>query len=229
MGCDIHLAAEVRQDGVWTPAQEFENEEGCIRVKGKGFYGGRNYRLFSILADVRNGYGFAGVRTGEGFCPISPPRGIPEDCHPATRLYLESYDPGHSHSYHTMAQLLEFDWTQVSRLQGVLSAKEFWDWDRYSRGQGEGPESWCGGVGGIGVRVLEEEEMRPIINAKLAGIQNHAEKLKVLETELPGLYVRCAWDLPYYKCADEFMSCTMPRLWKLGRPEDVRILFFFDN
>lgn len=39
----------------------------------------RHYQLFSVLADVRNGYGFAGVPTGEWVKPISSPRGIPQD------------------------------------------------------------------------------------------------------------------------------------------------------
>ena len=38
--------------------------------------------LFAILAGVRNGYGFAGCDTGDGFRPIAPPRGLPGDVSP---------------------------------------------------------------------------------------------------------------------------------------------------
>jgi hypothetical protein len=46
---------------------------------------GRNYNLFSILADVRNGVGFAGCKAGEGFEPISMPRGFPVDASPSVK------------------------------------------------------------------------------------------------------------------------------------------------
>lgn len=46
---------------------------------------GRNYNLFSILANVRNGVGFAGCKTGEGFEPIAMPRGFPADASPAVK------------------------------------------------------------------------------------------------------------------------------------------------
>ena len=39
----------------------------------------RNYLLFSVLADVRNGTGFAGVITYKPVVPISEPRGLPDD------------------------------------------------------------------------------------------------------------------------------------------------------
>jgi hypothetical protein len=57
MGTDIHIAVE-RFDGVrW----RFTGREvDCVRC----------YNLFAILADVRN---------GEGFVPISLPRGFPHD------------------------------------------------------------------------------------------------------------------------------------------------------
>lgn len=44
----------------------------------------RNYDLFAALADVRNGVGFAGVKTGKAIEPIAMPRGIPDDADPDT-------------------------------------------------------------------------------------------------------------------------------------------------
>ena len=52
----------------------------------------RHYQLFAVLAGVRNGFGFAGVPTGEAVMPISEPRGFPPcfvvngDDHPVTTL-----------------------------------------------------------------------------------------------------------------------------------------------
>lgn len=39
----------------------------------------RHYQLFSVLAGVRNGFGFGGVVTGEPVQPIAPDRGFPKD------------------------------------------------------------------------------------------------------------------------------------------------------
>lgn len=67
MGCDIHSVAQVRKDGVWkTVLQDVCGDP-------------RRYDTFAMLANVRNGYGFAGCDTGDGFEPISEPRGFPDD------------------------------------------------------------------------------------------------------------------------------------------------------
>lgn len=67
MGTDIHSVAQVRKDGKWlTVLQD---------VCGDG----RNYDTFAMLANVRNGRGFAGVKTGDGFPFIAEPRGLPDD------------------------------------------------------------------------------------------------------------------------------------------------------
>lgn len=53
------------------------------------FLNGRNYDVFSILANVRNGYGFAGVLTSSGFNPITSGRGIPDDLSDEIRAHLK--------------------------------------------------------------------------------------------------------------------------------------------
>lgn len=37
------------------------------------------------------------------------------------------------------------------------------------------------------------------------------------------------WEIPAKACADDFYNITIPKLKELGKPEDVRIVFFFDN
>lgn len=81
MGTDIHLQVEVRgEDGEWkiSPRRPFP------RYNGEGFSWnddptGRNYNLFAFLANVRNGFGFAGVRTGNRIVPQFAGRGVPRD------------------------------------------------------------------------------------------------------------------------------------------------------
>ena len=71
----------LERSGEWV---RLERKEQCQYCKGTKFsrpqfFHDRNYDVFSILADVRNGYGFAGVRTSTGFDPIAPGRGLPSD------------------------------------------------------------------------------------------------------------------------------------------------------
>ena len=98
MGCDIHLIAEVRNgNGTWHLVPNFDRPcdrceatghypdgRACYRCKGEGHlvddhYSDRSYDVFAMLADVRNGSGFAGVVTGEGFLPLAL-RGYPQAC-----------------------------------------------------------------------------------------------------------------------------------------------------
>ena len=66
------------------------------------YYGGRNYGLFSILADVRGDE-----------VPIDLPRGIPSDASAGYRYMCERWDgDAHSHSYFTLEELLKVDWSK---------------------------------------------------------------------------------------------------------------------
>jgi len=113
MGCDIHIIAEVKENGVWKkntnkvflnpyyemykgikvtdPARYKEIKKGNW-IDLKKFMdepsSGRNYNWFAVLADVRNGRGFAGIKTGEGFDPIADPKGFPSDASRETMEFL---------------------------------------------------------------------------------------------------------------------------------------------
>ncbi|TXH55263.1 MAG: hypothetical protein E6Q97_09160, partial [Desulfurellales bacterium] len=67
MGTDIHSIAQVKRDGKWVTV--------AIGIAGDI----RSYDTFAMLANVRNGRGFAGVRTSTGFPVIHEPRGLPND------------------------------------------------------------------------------------------------------------------------------------------------------
>lgn len=111
MGCDIHLAVEVRDGSGWQRAEPFEpnpyarfvDEPAEVRQR---WYHDRNYRLFAMLADVRNGRGTAGVDTGDRLIPIDEPRGLPDDV--SKEVYEDSAKwgvDGHSHSHFTLAEV----------------------------------------------------------------------------------------------------------------------------
>jgi hypothetical protein len=234
MGCDIHLYVERRNGQGWESCDvweksEYEPHEMTVPY-GKHFYSDRSYDTFSILANVRNGYGFAGTDTGEGFVPIAAPRGLPDDLSPQlaaeAAIFLE-----HTPSWLTAKELMDYDWTQITTKRGWLSGPQYADWIEYQRGEGEGPRAWCGGISGGGVEHISEDEMAKRVAAvqELFKGANYKDLQQALKGRLGSMYCQVSWQIPYYRAASGFLSRVMPRLWRLGKPEDVRIVFWFDS
>ena len=221
MGCDIHEFFEVRKNGKWeyVPVQEkYEvgeaDEDGYRSVdydeyfKDPPLYIGRSYNLFSILADVRNGYGFAGYDTGEGFVPISKPRGYPKDASEEARKASEDYDvDGHSHSWVTLAELEAYDWNQTTKHRGYVDEKQFKVYEEKGK-----PEECCGGIGGGSVLIVGNDTMR-----------------KGKKPKGRDMYTQVEWEETYADSVRWFIDRVIPALRELGKPENVRMVFFFDN
>lgn len=120
MGCDIHLVAEYLVDDTdekpkWVGLNHFtENEEygwphGWPKTRlalEKYYTHGRNYNLFAALCGVRRGH-FENPPE-----PISRPKGKPKDAsYTAKFMIKELGTDGHSHSYLTLEELDNYDWT----------------------------------------------------------------------------------------------------------------------
>lgn len=205
-----------------------DEEDGFLSTAGD-FYNGRNYDLFAILANVRNGRGFAGIKTGGGFVPISEPRGIPTDASPQVARRSDGYGiDGHSHSWLTLREILEFDWTQVSHKQGYTGLRAYATW--YPK-KGRSPSSYSGGVFGNSVRYITVDDMDGLV--KEWRDLDAAGRL-AMERKHSSVYVLAEWDETYATAAgDEWWKQTVPSLLKMCGPltaaDDVRIVFFFDN
>ncbi len=180
MGCDIHLFVEVYRKRRWTvignPQQlnESENYENWL-------WSGRNYRLFAILADVRN---------YDGFEPIDYPRGLPKDVSPQIkRLAKGLAEDCHSHSWLNLKEFLDFDWDKsagiTTRYVSPEAAKLYAE-------TGEKPTSSC---------LFTSDES----------------------------WVSLSWELSYRQCCAGFLDEVLPELHVLGEPDQVRIVFWFDN
>lgn len=237
MGCDIHFYVEKQNTkGKWVSADTWVDEEDDGRrykhvPYEKEFYNGRNYNLFAILANVRNGRGFAGCKTGEGFVPIAQPRGVPKD---ACEEYIDQVAAmgadGHSHSWFTLRELLDYDWTQTTRLQGWVDFKAGEKWLRWGRDHGEGPESYCGGVSGGSVKHISVQELEQLCE-KYRKLTREGQEAML--TQMAHTYAMVSWTETYYQAASHFWSDVIPKLLKLAGGVDgvdkVRIVFFFDN
>lgn len=240
MGCDIHSVAQVKKNGVWkTVLQDVAGDH-------------RSYDTFAMLADVRNGSGFAGVKTGGGFEPISQPKGFPDD-----------FDVD-DHEYHLITPGTPsgdtYDWAEPAyreaRLADKASEKKVWMGDHsYSwlslpeinayikrksteqaekcgyveedeylklRGTNEWPKSWCGGAGGGRTAVFSASEYEALTKADLADVKSNND----------WVYVHYTWKTGVLKCGN--LVQISEELGRIAEQhgvgfEDVRMVFGFDS
>jgi len=228
MGCDIHLYTEVKKtvnntkrwfnsdnytknryfDGVDKWEKEYEVNE---------IYGDRCYDLFSVLADVRNGYGFAGCETGEGFKPISKPKGIPEDTCKEIKAENEEWGgDGHSHSYLTLKELKEYDLDQCTFKVGVVGLDEFLEYEK----TGINPTSFCGWTAGNDIIVIQPDEVKSL--KKIDG------KKYSVQMRWPVTY-RERVEHGYNQILEGLERIKSHRRHGVESEEDIRIVFWFDN
>ncbi|EGB9983127.1 hypothetical protein ABFW39_002842 [Listeria monocytogenes] len=212
MGCDIHLMVEVkdRKTNQWT---EYDVADGAIKFIG------RNYNLFGILANVRNGFGFAQIDTGDAFIPISNPRGVPKDASKSYLSFVEDWGTdGHSHSFLNLDELQNFDWHgQKNKHRGFLSQEDYAEYKRTGEIFGCATD-----IIGFYIRKISNKEMEAIINNKV-----------IPDTKL-SYYTPVEWEESYYESTAGFVDNVIPALEKIATDcsctnEEVRIVFFFDN
>lgn len=222
MGCDIHAYVEVKSAEGWThhdwrkPYQIGTYEDGSPEYDYDNGYWehplriGRNYDLFAILANVRNGHGFAGVETGTGFEPISLPRGLPTDVTPEVMAASDGWNgDGHSHSWLLLSELLAVDYDGKSTTQyGVVGMAGYLEWKEKGT-----PSSYSGDVWGKNIRKVSNAEMESFI-----GIELDFEPV-----------THVAWQESYKDAVGEQWFEALAKLQKLGNPDKVRLVFFFDN
>lgn len=265
MGTDIHLAVERRdRDGRWhlvpnpvRPCPGYLHDKSsdprgkCYWCHGTGtrteaFFVDRNYDVFAILADVRNGFGFAGCITGTGFTAISKPRGLPDDMsEELQRLSTETDKEGcttvwlgdHSFSTLTVEEILggnphpdtDHYWLLRTRHQGVVGPAEYLKWKKDGR-----PQHWCGDVSGHGVRKVSNAEMAALIlrgAVTFAPVDAESTLVPGDEKATDGLscYTTVEWTETYAEAAASFLAMVFADLMPLGDPKDTRIVFGFDS
>lgn len=178
-------------------------------------YDGRNYDLFAILANVRNGYGFAGVDTGDGFIPISMPKDLPNDVSTFVKREADHWDgDGHSHSYLTVKELMDYDWNQQTVQRGLVSEKQY----EVYKEKGI-PDTYSGDVWGQNIVHISNEQMDGLLEGTFE------------REDGKDYYTRVSWGESYIEAVGEFYTKTIPTLKELAGDhlEDVRIVFWFDN
>jgi len=226
MGCDIHMYVEKKEKDNWVKVGDvFDNpyyepegpDYSWNTPKTDQPYSGRNYDLFAILADVRNGYGFAGCDTGNAVEPIDYPRGLPDDVSKEIQVCSDEWGcDGHSHSYFTIREILDHNWSKKKVHRGWV------DMDGYSSYLDNGkPSSWCGGV--HGPLKVSNEEMEKILKGEVDETPEN----------ILGCYTQIQWETEQWEDCRFFLE-TVKQIQEVFEEEglgvdDVRLVFWFDN
>jgi hypothetical protein len=151
MGCDIHFfvekqsidskrnnkinevfeADESENTFEWVTADKYsinkyyspdedDGEPEYIIEYSDRFYNGRNYALFEYLSGVR----------GDDDNAISKPRGVPKDVSNTVKYEIDSYgSDGHSHSYFTLDELLQYDFSKFPIFEKTIEKMKSIDED----------------------------------------------------------------------------------------------------
>lgn len=236
MGCDIHSVAQVKIKGKWkTVLQDVAGDN-------------RNYDTFAVLANVRNGYGFAGVDTGDGFIPISQPRGYPKDF---------KVDDNEDHKISKKTPTGDkYEWADAkyrkSRLKEIADSTSVWMGDHSHsfhtlkeikdylvkmdtrstikrgfvnektylelRKTRAHPEGWSGGISGANIVTMTEKQY---LKAESEGKLPNGE-----------IYVQYCWTVSYTEGTD--ISAIVEQLEGLAKKykvedTEVRFVFGFDS
>lgn len=230
MGCDIHIGIQVQApDGTWqhvpwqrslykheveSGAKPLDPANGVIAPQG---FDGRNYDLFGILANVRNGYGFAGTDTGDEWPSIAADRGLPDDADaehiPEDPRYIddgEYRDLGdHSFTWVSLDELKAFDWDGVVRAQrGIVEASK-------DPGVGNKPSEWCSGISGPDVVVYRSrDEYRFAAKAKMLPKSPH---------------IKIEWNESARSATGDWAGDVIPWLESIAAGRPLRLLLGFDS
>ena len=217
MGCDIHTFTEKKPSSpatgtnkqVWRNTDLFEmngyydpndpdegDEFSVIEICG-----GRDYDLFSVLANVRN--------AGSEY--ICEPKGIPDDCCAYIRKQKERWDgDGHSHSWFTLHELKEY--REKMRKQGIMTKYSGYmdSEDAELVDKGEMPNMWWGSGNAPGRVYREWEHFQDTLAPMIKELE--ARKLHVFK-----------YDQRLRDASEN--SVDVPQ----EIDKEIRIVFWFDN
>lgn len=213
-----------------------ERAEGDPPFKTVEPYGNRNYLLFAALADVRNGYGFAGIDTGDAIEYMDEPRGIPDDCSPEWQEYTDMWGlDGHSASYFTVREIEEWEgWEQTATIRGVVTAEEY---ERCKR-ENDTPDSYSGEIWGDKIVTVpwwdydkwmqqrnRAQEFENTVSTALFG----GEKPLWADNDDLDVHVKMQWQVKLRDRVGSDWWEAVERMKELGDPDKVRLMMVFDN
>jgi len=210
------------------------------------FFGERNYRVFALLGNVRNGSGFAGVYTHDPIESISSERGRPADISKEAEAKLSNE---HSDGWATLAELKAYDYRQEIVEGGVISEDKYLEFLNHGRKR---PDSWSGGISGSEIVTLTEDEFLSTFESVIDLFVPINEQKRVerkfnrpvgmfasrggaftVPDPTKRVYIQAVWKAPLYDEVRSIPEEWIPYLERLvpkgGTDEDVRVVFDFDS
>lgn len=219
MGTDIHTTFQAKRK---LPAVGNENPEDIsewedipgsdVEIDNYSRWGiSRHYLLFAVLADVRNGFGFAGTETHIPLVPISEPHGCPDDFEP------NEYDWYHSTSWLSGEEMMAwFNGDSINIVStGIIDKATFDTWD------GNDPESYCGNIFGDGIVIGSDPVSFFRVMGQDADISQLAAPINENTT-----HVRVHWQTNVQSEVAYFFNAVQKLIEKYG---EIRLVMGFDS
>ncbi len=234
MGSDIHIRIERKTaDGLWErvpyvekPWQDEHEGSEYTRQQWVRYRSGaeqmpenftaRNYRLFGILADVRNGSGFAGSDTGDAWPTIAAERGWPTDMLPIVKpddyeADDHEYLGDHSFTWVRLAELETFPWDDIRRdLRGFVTPAAY----AKLKDQGIHPSEWSSGISGPKIVCYTEDQWEAMNRTAPKDVDAH---------------IKASWSKTAREATNDWIGEVAPRLREISQGRDLRLIIGFDS
>lgn len=173
------------------------------------WYSDRNYVVFGVLADVRNGSGFAGADTGNAVEPITEQRGLPDDMSDAAYVWFRHHGGDHSDTWLMLDEVLQYDWSREIIKRGCVTVDDYRVYVQRGR-----PENWCADVSGGRIRFVDQATM----NGYLINRPEDADYV----------YCRIQWSDSLEHYAEAFIERMHMLVAEVGGRK-TRLVFNFDS
>jgi len=187
-----------------------------------------------MLANVRNGRGFAGCDTGDGFEPLAMPRGLPENLSKELAQKYNEDDENapwlgdHSFSFASLTDVLMYNYDRTTAHRGVVDSAVYAEWVK--NGRNGAPTDWSGGVSGKSVQAVSNERMDQLIEQGIASTALPSRRYDLTESRNGIRYVTTIqWTESYRNSAAEAWFNFLDACKKLGDPDRIRLVFGFDS
>jgi len=211
MGTDIHALVRVVKNG-----------KEVRRVEVPDIFLDRDYDFFAVLANVRNGVGFAlSERYTNKAKFYSDERGFPDGFEPPIYENETYFEKGHWAGYHdfgyvTLSELVsnyKFAIQTVERV-GIFTLDEY-----TKKLRGDTDYGWCGGVSGNKVIILEGQDISLSFISELAKLEHNTNKI---------IHIKHRWEAqPFKEKIDELIKFL--GLCKKEIDEESQFIFGFDS
>ena len=217
----LPIISPVDDDGWDERAYEMTRYVGPGKTRDS-WYSDRNYVVFAVLGNVRNGYGFAGIHTHQPLPYMSDSRRFPDDLSDEGKRWFDVRGGNHSATWVDLRDVLIFDWEQGVHQTGVLDLPA---WAEYRSAPNGLPQSWSGDISGTSVRYVHHAEMDRQLQLFRAA---HGRDPKSFGEDGILYCTRMQWVHPLSDFATPFLDRMRMLAMQVGEAP-TRLVFDFDS